>query len=56
MRKAISNSDNTINEEITKLITTGIKFGLNDKLIGAQIISSFGVNKTPNHQIVNQKD
>ena len=45
MRKAIPNSNNTIKEEITKLIATGIKFGLNDKLMGAQIIPSFGVNK-----------
>ena len=37
MRKVIPNSNNTIEEKITKLITTGIKFGLNDKLMGALI-------------------
>ena len=37
MKKAIPNSNNTIKEEITKLITTGKKFGLNDELKVAQI-------------------
>ena len=45
MRKVIPNANYSIKEKITKLITTGIKFGLNDKLMGAQIIPSFGVNK-----------
>ena len=37
--------NNTIKEEITKLIATGLKFGLNDKLVGAQITPLFGVKK-----------
>ena len=45
MRKAIPNCNNTIKEEITKLIATSIKFGLNDKPMGVQFIPSFGVNK-----------
>ena len=45
VRKVIPNFNDTIEEEIMKLIATGIKFGLNDKLMGAQIIPSFEVNK-----------
>ena len=57
IRKAIRNSNNTIEEEITKLIITAIKFQLNDKGNGAQIIPFFGVNKIIiTDEIVNQKD